>query len=141
VNDPTPLTRRPEYYVHGNAAVVVVPQRVAAWLEQRGKLTDLRVQCRGLDPEVDAVLVALRVSALSRRTGGGTRTVTAAAPTAEPAARSQMTTSDVAAAVGISERAVRAAIHRGRLRADQVGGRWLIARRDFEGYRAARRAA
>lgn len=140
MNAPQPAYRPPTAYVHGvEGPVVLVPARVAAWLDRRAKLTDLRGEHRGADAEVDNVLLALRLAAMSwRRTATGTDTPEAP----EPETPSQwLTTTDVATAAGITGRGVRKAIAAGRLHASQVNGRWLVTREDLEHYRAARRAA
>ncbi|MFY1589160.1 hypothetical protein ACN267_32260, partial [Micromonospora sp. WMMD734] len=60
--------RPPAAYVHGlDGPTVVVPGRVAAWLERHANLRQVRTAQRGADPEVDAVLVALAVAAAAWR--------------------------------------------------------------------------
>ncbi len=57
-----------EHFLHDQPGpVVVVTSRFAAWLEARG-LGALRVNARGIDPEIDAMLSALHFAALSWRT-------------------------------------------------------------------------
>jgi excisionase family DNA binding protein len=122
-----------------DGSVVVVPARVAAWLDQRARLSELRIQVRGADPEVDAVLVALRVAAVSWRnsaTGTDPRNQAAAEP---PSA--WLSTTQAADELDMTDRGVRTAIASGRLNADRDGDRWRISREDFEHFRAARRAA
>jgi excisionase family DNA binding protein len=132
--------RPPEHYVHGlDGPVVVVPARVAAWLCQRAQLDRIRADIRGLDPEVDSVLVALTVAAMQWRTSA---TGSTQAPEPEAAAQSPWVSSTQAAdLLGITARAVRLAIGEQRLPAEQVDGRWRIAREDVEHYRASRSAA
>ena len=134
-----PAFRPPNAYVHGvDSPVVVVPARVAAWLERRAGLSSLRPQVRGADPEVDAVLVALRLAAMTWTSSvGGTETRNQP----ELEASSELTTQQVADAFGLTSRAVRKAIAAGRLKAHQVGARWVVTREDFEHYKAARAAA
>ena len=131
--------RPPEAYVHGlSGPVVVVPARVAAWLERHARLRALRGEARGCDAEVANVLAALSLAAATWRTSA---LGSDAAPAAEVQAPSPvMGTSQVANAVGIGERAVRLAIERGDLAATQGEGRWVINREDFEHYRAGRAA-
>ena len=131
--------RPAEHYVHGGGEVVVVPARVAAWLDSRG-LSTLRVNARGADPEVDAVLAALHLASLHWRTSVRPE---AAAEVAKPQAEvasglTWMTTTQAADRIGIGDRAVRLAISEGRLSAEQIDGRWRIARDDVEHFRAAR---
>ncbi|WP_432542319.1 helix-turn-helix domain-containing protein [Kineococcus sp. SYSU DK002] len=132
--------RPPEAYVHGvGAPAVIVPGRVAAWLEQHAGLQRIRIDVRGADPEVDAVLAALRLAALTWR---GTACGTTQGNTEEQAPLSaDMSTSTAAARLGITERGVRLAITRGRLTAHQVDGRWHITPENLAHYLAARAAA
>ncbi|MEZ7240788.1 helix-turn-helix domain-containing protein [Rhodococcus sp. GXMU-t2271] len=126
-----------EHYLHGDGHVVIVPARVAAWLERRADLNTLRINSRGLDPEIDAVLGALRISSLVWRNSVDGTTPTE--PT-EPTAPSPqwMSTSQVATHLGITDRAVRKAIARGALHAENIDGRWLIDRDELTDYRATR---
>jgi excisionase family DNA binding protein len=130
----------PARYLHANRQVVVVPARVAAFLDRAADLTRIRGQVRGADPELDAVLTALREAAMAWR--GSVSAGTNRAPIAEPVAQLPWVDSQTAAAaLGISDRGIRKAIAEGRLQATRVGGRWRINREDVEHYRAARRAA
>ena len=53
---------------------VVVPARIAAWLEQRAGLTsDRRIRVRDTDPAAYEVLMALHAAALDHRSGTGTK--------------------------------------------------------------------
>ena len=53
---------------------VVVPARIAAWLEQRaGLTTDSRIRVRDTDPAAYEVLMALHAAALDHRSGTGTK--------------------------------------------------------------------
>lgn len=126
-------------YVHGvGAPVVVVPGRVAALLDNLLDLTRLRVEVRGQDAELDAVLVALRVAAANWRT---TATGSPHPPAPEAATRSTwLSTAQAADILGVTDRAVRLAITEHRLNAQQIDGRWRISREDLEHFRAARAA-
>lgn len=140
-NTSRPVPRPPAAYVHGDGSVVVVPARVAAWLQRHAGLRSLRTECRGVDREVDAVLVALAVAAAAwsgQFNGSGSGTVHAGQP--EPAPVSTLTTAQAATLLGCTDRAVRKAIAAGRLHAVDDGGRWRIAREDLEHYRAGRAA-
>lgn len=128
-------------FLHGDGAVVVVPARVAAWLDQEAGLRSVRTRHRGEDAEVDAVLVALGVAAATWRTSVGSATGsdtgTAVDAPSEPARPSPvMTTSQAADRLDIGTRAVVKAIHAGRLTATRPGRAWLIDRDDVEHYRA-----
>lgn len=127
-------------YVHGlEGPVVVVSGRVAAWLERAAALDRLRVEARGsADAEVYAVLAALHTAALAWR---GSVSGTPPANRAElPPPSSSMTVQEVAARVGLGDRAVTKAIAKGRLRARRSGRQWLIEAEDVVHYEAARAA-
>lgn len=131
----TPSPRPIEHYLHGDGHVVIVPGRVAAWLERRAGLNTLRINNRGLDPEVDAVLGALHLGALVwRNSVDGT----APAEPAEPPAPCPqwLSTAQVASRLGITDRAVRKAIDRGAIPAENIEGRWFINREDLAHYQA-----
>lgn len=133
--------RPPAAYVHGlDGAVVVVTARTAAWLERHADLRRLRTEVRGTDPEVDAVLVALGVAAASW-SASAVGSVRAPAPEVAAESEVRLSTSSAADLLGVTDRAVRLACKGGRLRAERVGGRWLIDREDVEHFRAARRVA
>jgi excisionase family DNA binding protein len=131
--------RPAEHYVHGiGAPAVVVPGRVAAWLERHADLTRLRIERRGQDPEVDAVLTALRLAAAAWRssaTGTDSRNQPELAPSSP-----QVTTRDAADLLDMTPRGVVKAIAEGRLPAEQINGRWQITREDLEHFRASRAA-
>lgn len=132
----------PQPYLHGaHAPVVVVPARVAAWLNRRG-LDALRAAARGVDVEVDSVLDALHLAGQQWRTSAyAEASAEVAWPQAEVAPPlTSMSTGQAADRLGITERAVRMAITAGRLPAEMVDGRWQINRDDFEHYLAARAA-
>ncbi|MDP9466822.1 MAG: helix-turn-helix domain-containing protein [Actinomycetota bacterium] len=135
-----------EHFLHDQPGpVVVVTARVAAWLDARG-LSALRVNARGVDAEVDAVLAALHYAALSWRTS-----LTSAQPEVEPEVAGPdvgdapglawVSSTQAADLLGITDRAVRLAMESGRLPAEKVDGRWRVAREDLEHFRAGRRAA
>lgn len=133
--------RPPAAYIHGvGAPVVVIPARVCAWLERHARLNEVRIRERGSDPEVDAVLVALRLAALTWRTTA-TGSPVAAKPE-EPASLNQMWFSSREAAdrLGVTDRAVRLAIQERRLNAASINGRWRITKEDIEHFAAAKAA-
>lgn len=134
---PADVARPPEHYVHGfDGPGVVVPGRVAAWLNRHGGLNELRRCIRGMDAEVDSVLVALSVAGtawLSSVHGTTPRNVPEAAPKS-----AWLTTTQAAHLLDQTDRAVRMACQSGRLQAEQENGRWRIRREDFEHYRANR---
>ncbi|MEV7264187.1 helix-turn-helix domain-containing protein [Micromonospora aurantiaca] len=139
----TPRFRPPESYVHGlNGPTVVVPARVAAWLERHAGLRSLRTTHRGADPEVDSVLVALAVAAAAwrERTGVSTDQGTDQAQQAEPGPCCDLSTTEAADRLGMTDRGVRKAIAGGRLTAHRDGDRWRVSLEDLEHYRAGRAA-
>ena len=127
-----------------NGPAVLVPCRVAAWLLSRAGLAKYHHTHRGDDPEVDQVLIALKLAALAwRERNASADRVTRAAETAQQPAPSPqwLTTTTAARALGIGDRAVRKAIGAGRLRATWAGGQWWIDPEDVAHYRAQRQAA
>jgi len=119
-------------YLHGPG--VFVPCSVAAWLNDRYRLDLVRAQVRGTDPDVDAVLMAITQAAKAwRLTDYGS----IPGPLSEPA-RQLVSTGKAADILGISGRAVRAAIINRKLPAQRVDGRWQIERHDIDNYRTAR---
>lgn len=134
--------RPAEHYLHAlDGPVVVVPAKVAHWLGQHG-LDALRIRARGENPEVDAVLSALRLAALTytASAGGSTSGSLLASEAEVPPLSEWMSTGQAADALGVSPRAVRLACEQGRLPAAQVDGRWRITRASVTSYRAARAA-
>lgn len=103
---------------------VVVPSRIAAWLESKAGLTaDRRINLMVTDPAAYEVLAALRLAALQFRSGTGTETVMAQQ---NPQQSELWTTTEVAARLNVTDRCVRKWIAQGRLPAARCGGRWLI---------------
>lgn len=102
---------------------VTVPPRIAAWLESQAGLTaDRRINLRTTDPEAYVALAALHLAALSSDSG------TEQSAGQRNTARSEMwlSTSEAAKAMNVTDRCVRKWCATGRLRAQLVGGRWLI---------------
>lgn len=135
------MSRPAEHYLHGGGTVVVVPARVAAWLCRHG-LGSLRAVAAGADPEVDAVLTALALSADGWRTSAVTEAGAEVArrPAEVPAPLTVMTTQQAADLLRITDRAVRLAITQRRLPAQRVDGRWLIDLEDLDHFRGRRTA-
>ncbi|WP_156662624.1 helix-turn-helix domain-containing protein [Mycobacterium sp. 1274761.0] len=107
---------------------VVVPPRIASWLERHAGITaDLRIRLRGVDPEAYEVLAALRLAALRHSSSDfGTKVGTTQLNTTR--SETWLTTSEAAKQVNITDRCVRKWIAEGRLPATRHGGRWLIDR-------------
>ena len=106
---------------------VIVPPRIAAWLERHAGVTgDRRIRLRGNDPVAYEVLAALHLAALHHRSDCGTE-VAAQQP---HTTRSEMwlTTSEAALEAGVTDRCLRKWIAQGGLAATRHGGRWLIHR-------------
>jgi len=114
--------------------VVVLPGRIAAYLDHHAGLNEFRLRARGQDPELDAALIALHLVALQWRTSA---VGTAEDVRPEPAA-AWLSTTEAAARVGVTSRAIRRAIAEKRLAATRVGRSWRISRTDLEHYRANR---
>lgn len=133
------IPRPPESYIHGVAApIVILPARVAAWLERHAGLNDLRIRSRGADPEVDSVLQALHRASLYWRTSA---TGSSHAPEPEVVAQSKYwSTGEAAERLGITDRAVRLAIAEKRLPATSLNGRWRITPEDIAHFKAAKAA-
>lgn len=131
---------RPASYVHGaDGPVVVVPGRVAAWLERNARLREMHQHSRGADPEVDAVVVGLLLAARAWRASA---TGSADAVRPEVGAGSQeLSTREAADLLHVTDRAIRQAITDGRLQAQRIGSRWVLQRENVEHYRAGRTAA
>jgi excisionase family DNA binding protein len=113
-----------------NDGAVVVPGRIAAWLEQKAGVTaDRRIRLRITDPEAYEVLAALHLAALHHGSDCGTKASVVQRNTEQ--SKVWMTTAEYAAEHHISDRAVRKAIAHQRLPATKHGGRWLIRRTDI----------
>ena len=119
---------------------MIVPARVAAWLDERVDFRRLRVGARGDDAEVDAVLIALRTVALAHVTSGsGSSNFRKRDAEPEVVAPSDvMTTTAAADVLGMTDRGVRLACVEGRIPAHQVSGRWLMYRYDVESFATKR---
>ncbi|OZF00559.1 helix-turn-helix domain-containing protein [Rhodococcoides fascians] len=132
--------RTHEDYLHGLAGVeVTIPGRIAALIDTRCNLAELRISLRGQDPEVDAVLMAIRLAALHWRTSA-TGSADAPTPEAEPLSE-WVSTAEAANILYCTDRAVRLAINEKRLNATRVGRSYRITREDLEHFKAARNAA
>jgi excisionase family DNA binding protein len=110
------------------SGAVIVPPRVAAWLEDKSGLTaDRRITLRSTDPQAYEVLMALHLAALSSETG----TKDSAGQHNQPNSEPWLTTIEAAELAGVSDRCVRKRIATGRLPATLVGHRWLIRPTDI----------
>lgn len=134
-------TSRPSFVLRVGQDSVVLPARVAALLEANTNISELRVRARGVDPLVSAVLEDIRMVAMSWSGSGPPGTGADGPP--EPATESKceaesLTPSQAAGRVGVSDRAIRKAIHTGRLPAEKRDGTWQITRDDLRHFEASR---
>ena len=117
------------------SGAVVVPPRIAHWLEQKAGVTaDRRIALRGTDAEAYEVLAALRLAALSHDSARADIGPKGVAGQASPQELEEqwITTLDAAQELGIDARTIRKWIATGRLQARRHGGRWLIRRNDLQ---------
>jgi len=118
---------------------VVVPPRIAEWIEsQIGLVSERRIKMADADPLAYAVLSALRLVALQQRdegvrgrghpwwTANGTKVAVIQQHRQELDV--WLTAVEAAAAMGVTDSAIRKWIRTGRLPAIKRGGRWLINR-------------
>ncbi len=124
-------------------AAVVVPGAIALVLERELKLNALRLEVRGRNRLLDAVLSDWHTVALMHADQVASDFGIAVAATPEVATCSQptgMSTTQVADAVGCDPRTVRLAAKQGRLTGVRsVGGYWWYAIEDVAAWAARRR--
>ena len=127
----------PERFVHGiDGPVVILNARTCAYLNRYAGLDQFRRDHRGADPEVDNILLAIRLVELHWRNSA---TGTKEAPKPELAPSSKwLSTRQVADRIGITDRGVRTAIANGRLHAESVVGRWRISSESLAHFKANR---
>jgi excisionase family DNA binding protein len=122
--------------------VVVVPARIAALLVRRLGLAAFARDARGIDPELDAVLVALRDAGYRWAAARGCSPATEHDAGDDVEARSPwMTTTEAAQRLGVTRQAIRKAIAAGRLPAQRLGDRWVVDPTDIELLAGQRRAS
>lgn len=132
-----PQSNRVGRYLLGtDGPSVIITPRIAAWLDTKAKLNAMRIKVRGLDPDLDAALIALRIAAVSWRTSA-TGIEHAPEPEERPGLE-WLGTTEAAGHLGMTDRGIRTAIAEQRLPATQVAGRWRINREDLEHFRATR---
>ncbi|WP_432457942.1 helix-turn-helix domain-containing protein [Cellulomonas iranensis] len=145
MGEPKPLGS----YLHssGADAIVIVPARVADWIARRIDLKHVRIAARGSDPEVYVVLRDLYLASLGWREAVGARAPSTSGAGSTPAGAPEagasskwVSTTRAAELLGITDRAVRLAISKGRIPAEQIDGRWRIDLADIEQFRAGRPA-
>jgi excisionase family DNA binding protein len=107
-----------------NDGSVIIPPRMARWLEkQAGMTADRRARLYFTDIEAYEVLLALHLVA---RSDCGTERVVGQHNTQQ--SELWMSTSQAAKTLGVTDRCVRKWCATGRLRATLSGSRWLIDR-------------
>lgn len=131
---------RPRALLEGTS--VAVPAWVAALLEQRLPFADLRVKVRGKNVELDDVLMALHVAAVSHvdsvRADLASGPGSGVPPTPEAGA-CLMSAAQVAEVVGVDGRTVRLAATAGRLRGvKDADGRWRFEQDEVVAWATAR---
>lgn len=139
------MIRPAEFSVHVGP-IAVLDGRVCASLSRLLNLDKLRAQVRGQDAELDQALLAIRLAALKYDgTGSATATGSKSAPVAEVVSRSAQqqnstySTTSAAAALGVTDRAIRQAIAEKRLAATKDdSNRWRIDRTELQRYAATR---
>jgi len=135
----------PGWHIVGlGGPAVVVPGRVAAWLESKLDLRRVRTDVRGIDPEVDAVLADFHRVALlwrSRVEALPCRGSEQAGPAEAGTPSSWVTTTEAAVRLGVTSSRVRQEIRAKVLAAEQVDHQWRIALQDLAHYVAARAAS
>jgi excisionase family DNA binding protein len=132
VNDPQ---RQARELVHGiDGPVAVISGRAAAWMLRYAGLEQYHAEHRGEDAEIDQVLIALKVVALSWR---NSVTGTSNAVTPELNAQSEwLGTKQAADALAMTDRAIRKAIRENRLKATTVGRAYRINREQLAHFKA-----
>ena len=132
-----------EQFLHGErgARVVVLPQAAASWLYRAANIQSIRERNQGVDPLIDAVLVAISLAALEATSAIGSRS----APRSEPVASFEeqqrtVTTGAIADQLNITRRAVVRAIADQRLPAvKDAEGRWRVTADEATRYVATRK--
>jgi excisionase family DNA binding protein len=123
-----------ELVVGSDGPVVTVSARVAAILMRSADLSTYHLKHRGIDPEVDQTLIALKVIALSwRKTATGTKN--AARPELD-AQLEWLSTEQAGAALAMTGRAIRKAIRENRLQASRIGRAYRINREQLAHFKA-----
>jgi excisionase family DNA binding protein len=113
---------------------VIVPPRIAHWLEKQAGVTrERRAAIRDTDYEAYEVLHALWLSADQFRTANGTKVAVTQPRT--PELGLWLTAIEAAEDVGVGDSAIRKWIRAGRLPAVKRGGRWLVNARDLHTFR------
>lgn len=125
-------------HVNAHDGSVIVPQRVAKWLHEWAPVPyDRRLLLRERDPELYAVINALRISALSdpeswsAASDLGSKMAKPTAPQQESES-GWLTTRRASEIAGVTDRAIRDWIANKRLPARRHGHTWRIHRTDLQ---------
>ncbi|MDN4595907.1 helix-turn-helix domain-containing protein [Leifsonia virtsii] len=132
----TRVRQATELVIAAGGPEVIISGRAAAFLLRYAGLNQYHVDHRGEDPEIDQTLVALKVAALAWR-GTATGTQEAAKPELDRGSQ-WLSTSQAAAAIQVTDRAIRKAIRERRLHAEKVGRTYRISREQLAHYRERR---
>jgi excisionase family DNA binding protein len=112
------------------AGSVVVPARVAKWLETKAGITpEWRAGLRDTDPGAYEVLMALHCAATQELSVCGTNLVVASHD--HPPLDAWLTPAEAAEELHVTDRCIRNWCSTGRLPATMSGNRWLIRRTDL----------
>lgn len=122
---------------------VVLAGEVCNYIEHAADMRRIRERARLDDPDMYWALIELRRCALAWQT----RAVAQPSPARHDQARERdtgalsgfVTANEAAALAGTTARTIQRAITAGQLPATDVGGRWLIAKKDLKEYRASTR--
>jgi hypothetical protein len=125
---------------------VIVPGRLALLLERHLRLDRVRLDVRGADAELDALLSSWHAVSLlyaERAVPASGQRGSSVDPTPEAGRRSDpmkdlLSAQDVADAVDVSSSAVRLAARQGRLAGQKVDGEWSFHRHDVAAWVATR---
>ena len=120
--DPHSLEAKIAQCITPDGSVIVTP-RIARWLDSKtGMTADRRILLRTTDPEAYTVLTALYLVAIGSANG----TKTTAAQRNKRDYTEWVSTKEAATMLDVTDRCIRKWCTNGRVRARQVGGRWLV---------------
>lgn len=133
----------PEFVVHAGDTIdqpgVLVPRQLCHLLVNKADLPDVQLRHHIRYPILALLIAALIAEAKAGMSATGQDRAAGDQPARSSTAG--LTTSDAAAALGVTDRTIRRAAASGQLPATRVGRRsWLISPDDLEQYRAARAA-
>lgn len=125
----------PERYIVPGGTVVLLPASACRFLVGYVNLIEMHSRYRGMNPEIDAVVQAIRAVDLhAQRSANGTQV---AAEPEQPARSQWYSTGQAAERIGVTDRAVRKWCSDGTIPATRIAGRWRITSHDVAAKRAA----